>query len=122
METTWTFRPDESIRRKARRGLTIYFAIVVVLSAAIEGFIILNPALDGLIALLMFAPALASLVARLVLQEGFADVSFRFGGRRGWSAIGLSLIFPVVIGLAAFGIAWMTGPGEDGSKWIRWTP
>jgi membrane protease YdiL (CAAX protease family) len=104
-----TSRLDGATRRKARRGLTIYFAIVVVLSAAIEGFIISNPALDGLIAGLMLVPALASVAARLVLREGFADVSFRFGGRRGWSAIGLSLIFPVVIGLVAYGIAWTTG-------------
>jgi CAAX protease family protein len=51
----------------------------------------------------------ASVVARLVLGEGFADVSFRLGGRRGWKAIGLALIFPIVIGLIAYGIAWVTG-------------
>ena len=104
-----TSRLDGETWRKARRGLTIYFAIVVVLSAAIEWFIISNPALDGLIAGLMLVPAIASVVARLTLREGFADVSFRFGGRRGWSAIGLSLIFPVVIGFVAYGIAWTTG-------------
>jgi membrane protease YdiL (CAAX protease family) len=58
---------------------------------------------------LMWTPAAASVVARLVLREGFADVSFRLGGRRGWKAIGLALIFPFVIGLIAYGIAWMTG-------------
>ena len=57
----------------------------------------------------MLVPALASVVARLVLREGFSDVSFRFGGRRGWSAILLALVFPVVIGLVAYGIAWTTG-------------
>ena len=99
----------DSPRRARRRGLSIYFAIVVALSAPIEGFIIVNPEMDGLIAGLMMVPVLASVVARLVLRERFADVSFRFGGRRGWSAIGLSLIFPVVIGLIAYGIAWSTG-------------
>jgi membrane protease YdiL (CAAX protease family) len=48
-------------------------------------------------------------VARLVLHEGFADVSFRLGGRRGLKAIGLALIFPIVLGLIAYGIAWVTG-------------
>lgn len=95
--------------RLARRGLTIYFAIVVVLSAAIEGFVIGNPEFDGLIAGLMLVPALASVVARFALREGFADVSFRLGGRRGWSAIGFSLVFPVVVGLVAYGIAWTSG-------------
>ena len=100
---------DDDTRRRARRGLAVYFAIVVVLSAAIEGFVIRNPHLDGSIAGLMLVPALASVVARLALREGFADVSFRFGGRRGWRAIGSALVFPVVIGLVAYGIAWTTG-------------
>lgn len=109
MQTTLTSHFDDDARRRARRGLTIYFAIVVVLSAAIEGFIISNPELDGLIAGLMLVPALASVVARLALREGFSDVSFRFGGRRGWSAMLLALVFPVAIGLVAYGIAWTGG-------------
>ena len=109
METRLASHPGNHTRRKARRGLTIYFAIVVVVSAAIEGFIILNPDMSGLIAGLMMVPALASVVARILLHEGFADVSFRFGGRRGWGAVGLSLVFPVVIGLVAYGTAWITG-------------
>jgi membrane protease YdiL (CAAX protease family) len=48
-------------------------------------------------------------VARLVLGEGFADVSFRFGGRRTWKIILLALVFPIVIGLVAYGVAWATG-------------
>ena len=43
------------------------------------------------------------------LREGFADVSFRLRGRRGWSAIGLALIFPIVFGMISYGIAWTTG-------------
>src|SRR5262245_58373007 len=57
----------------------------------------------------MWTPAAASVVARLALREGFADVSFRLGGRRGWKALGLALIFPVVLGLIAYGITWATG-------------
>ena len=100
---------DGDTQRNARRGLAIYFAIVVVLSAAIEGFIILNPSMDGLIAVLMLVPTIASVVARLSLREGFSDVSFRFGGRRGFGAIGLALVFPVAVGFVAYGIAWTTG-------------
>jgi membrane protease YdiL (CAAX protease family) len=47
--------------------------------------------------------------ARLVLREGFSDVSFRFGGRRGLGAVGLALVFPTVIGFVAYGAAWTTG-------------
>jgi len=57
----------------------------------------------------MFGPAVASVVARLVLREIFADVSFRFGGRRTWNSIGLALVFPIAVGLIAYGIAWTTG-------------
>src|SRR5438874_7818674 len=57
----------------------------------------------------MWTPAAASVVARLVLREGFTDVSFRIGGSRGWKAIMLALIFPIVFGLISYGIAWTTG-------------
>src|SRR4028119_1523824 len=109
MQTTPTTHTGGDTQRRARRGLGIYIAIVVLLSAAIEGFVIANPHLDGLIAGLMLVPTLASVVARLALKEGFSDVSFRVGGRRGWSAIVQALIFPVVVGLVACGIAWTTG-------------
>jgi membrane protease YdiL (CAAX protease family) len=58
---------------------------------------------------LMWMPAFASVVARLALGEGFVDVSFRLGGRRGWQAMLFGLLFPVVIGLIAYGAAWTTG-------------
>ena len=92
----------------SRRGeLAIYFAVLVPLSAALEALIILGN-LSWFWAL-MWTPAAASLVARIMLREGFVDVSFRIGGRRGWRAIALALIFPIVIGLVSYGIAWTTG-------------
>jgi membrane protease YdiL (CAAX protease family) len=94
-------------RLRARRGLAIYFAILVPLTAVFEALMI-SGSLSWFWAL-MWTPAAASVVARLVLREGFADVSFRLGGRRGWKAIGMALIFPLIIGLIAYGIAWMTG-------------
>ncbi len=86
----------------ARRGLAIYFAILLPLSAVFEALMILGN-LSWFWAL-MWTPAAASVVARLVLREGFADVSFRIGGRRGWNAIVLALIFPIIIGTACRGI------------------
>jgi membrane protease YdiL (CAAX protease family) len=109
MQATATPSVGSDVRRTARRGLAIYFAIVVVLSAAIEGFLIANPARVGAIALLMFIPTVASVAARLILKEGFADVSFRLGGRRGLGAIGIAFVFPVAVGLVAYGVAWTTG-------------
>jgi membrane protease YdiL (CAAX protease family) len=95
-------------RLRARRGLAIYFAVLVPLSAVFQAIVIITGNFSWIWAL-MWTPAAASVVARLVLREGFADVSFRLGGRRGLKAIGLALIFPIVLGLIAYGIAWVTG-------------
>src|SRR3712207_3678642 len=57
----------------------------------------------------MWSPAAASVIARLVLREGFSDVSFRFGGLRTlpWYALGLGV--PLAVGIFAYGAAWLTG-------------
>jgi membrane protease YdiL (CAAX protease family) len=72
-------------------------------------------------------PTVASVVARLVLREGFSDVSFRLGGRRGRRAIVQALIFPMVIGLLVYGIAWTSGllahfgsPSPSLGSWGVW--
>jgi membrane protease YdiL (CAAX protease family) len=99
--------PADECRTRARRGLAIYFALLIPLSALFETLMIVSD-LSWFWAL-MWAPAVASIVARLALREGFSDVSFRIGGRKGWKAIGFALIFPIVVGLIAYGIAWTTG-------------
>ena len=96
------------VRLRARQGLAIYFGMVVLLSAVFQVLLIETGTWLWVIPL-MWSPAVASLVARLTLGEGFADVSFRVGGRRGWKAIAVAVVFPVVIGLPVYGIAWMTG-------------
>ena len=105
--TTFTATDGHS-RRLARRGLAIFLATVVLITGIFDVVMIvtLNPLW---IAPRMFAPALASVVARLVLREGFADVSFRFGGRLTWKYTGLALVFPIIIALVAYGTAWVTG-------------
>ena len=42
-------------------------------------------------------------------EEGFSDVSFRFGGRRTLPWIALGLILPIVVGTLAYGTAWLMG-------------
>ena len=109
---------DGGIRHQARRGLVIYFAVVVLLSAPIQAVIIAADLEGGrnsivqwlaLIGALMFVPTTASVVARLALGEGFSDVSFRLGGRRGRDAVLQAMVFPVAIGLAVYGVAWGAG-------------
>jgi CAAX protease family protein len=98
---------ERDICLQARRGLAIYFAFLVPLSAAFE-MLMIRDSLSWFWAL-MWTPAAASVVARLILREGFADVSFRIGGRRGWKAVMLALSFPIIFGLISYGIAWVTG-------------
>jgi uncharacterized protein len=111
--------PD--LRRTARRGLAIYFALVVVITGSLQAYIIfINPEFFqttiGILAL-MWSPAIASIIARLVLREGFSDVSFRLGGLRTlpWYALGLGV--PLAVGTLAYGAAWLTGlvGFEDGA-------
>jgi membrane protease YdiL (CAAX protease family) len=93
---------------QARRGLVFYFALVIPLSAVFEGLAITTG--NALwVFVLMWMPALASIVARLALREGFTDVSFRLGGQRGWRALGIGFILPTVIGLLSYGTAWALG-------------
>ena len=108
---------ESATRLRARRGLIIYFAVLVPLSAVFEALMI-SGNLSWVFAL-MWTPAAASVVARLVLREGFADVSFRIGGHRGWKAIGAALIFPTILGLLAYGIAWTTGLVQFDPKLIQ---
>jgi hypothetical protein len=92
IEATRTHYADGNTQGRARRGLTIFFAVVVALSAPIQAVIIAAVQVGGrnglipylsLIAALMFVPTIASVVARLALKEGFSDVSFRLGGAEG---------------------------------------
>jgi membrane protease YdiL (CAAX protease family) len=92
----------------ARRGVLAYLLLVAVLSGAVQALIIGNGQLD-LVLVLMWMPALASILVRLARREGFADVSFRFGGRRTWVAILLVILLPYGVGLVAYGLAWATG-------------
>jgi len=60
----------------------------------------------------MWTVALSSIIARLVLREGFSDISFRWGGRSTWWYIAFGFWFPLVVGVVAWGAAWLTGIAE----------
>lgn len=104
-----------SEQRRARKGLAIFLGLVIVgtiplLTSVIRsGHRVEDPAVLPFMIALMWVPALASVITRSVLREGFADISLRFGGRSGWRAILLALIFPAVAGTIAYGTAWLTG-------------
>src|SRR5580658_5944067 len=88
--------------RKARQGLAIYFPVLILTSGIVEWLIVRNgDAIQnhlGLAALLMWMPALSSMVARIALREGMRDVSFRFGGVASVRAIGIAILMPITVG------------------------
>ena len=106
----------ETEKKTARRGLVIYFAVLVIGSAVLESKILRTgesiEKVPGLILALMYIPTFASVIARFGLKEGFADISLRWGGREGNRAALLALVYPIAVGFVAYGIAWSTGLAE----------
>ncbi|HSB63729.1 MAG TPA: CPBP family intramembrane glutamic endopeptidase [Thermoanaerobaculia bacterium] len=100
-------------RAVARRSLALFFVLVVGVSAWLEWSIAKTgrPVGEsgGLIFLLMWTPAAASLVCRLAFREGIRDVSFRFGGRTPARPLLLAWLLPLAVGVPAYGVAWATG-------------
>lgn len=96
----------------ARRGLLVYLILVGVASAGLEGAILrAGGDIDshpGLVIALMWTPALAMLVTRLVRREGFRDVSFAIRGPRVLRMLAMVWLYPIAVGLAAYGLAWAT--------------
>ncbi|KOY15797.1 type II CAAX endopeptidase family protein [Paenibacillus xylanivorans] len=92
--------------QSARRGLYVYFAMLIPLSI-LSYVLIMKAPIFGL--LLMWTPGLSSIFARIVLREGISDISLRIGGKQTLKSLPFILLFPVVIGLFAYGIAWITG-------------
>lgn len=103
----------ESRRREARRGLRVFFVVLILGTAVCEWWLI--RAGDsirnhvGVVLALMWMPAVASIVARLSRREGAHDISFRFGARPGARMALFGWLFPLAVGLIAYGTAWITG-------------
>lgn len=98
--------------QRARRGLAIFFAVLVPVSVLLERNIIKHGELtpEGF-APLVWTPCFASIVARIVMREGISDVSFRID-RRSARAILLGCIYPIAVAVPAYGIAWALGVGH----------
>ena len=66
-----------------------------------KGLAVFVPAIENPVMASIRSPTVASVICRLVLREGFRDVSFRFGGVRTLGFVAAAVAFPVVIGLVA---------------------
>ena len=97
-------------KQKARLGLVIFFATLLLGTTYIERkVLLLGGSIDdhmGLIYALGWWVTVSSLVARLVLWESLRDVSFRWGGRAGTRAMIVATAMPLVVGFVANGTAW----------------
>jgi uncharacterized protein len=113
MSTAIAGTPTAARAQAARRGLAIYFAVLIPATAAVEALMLrAGGSIDKhplLVPLLMWVPALASFVARGVLREGIGDVSFRLGGSSTGRAMLVALAMPLAVGTAAYGAAWASG-------------
>ncbi|MGL4176403.1 MAG: CPBP family intramembrane glutamic endopeptidase [Dermatophilaceae bacterium] len=89
----------------ARRGLAVFAAFLLPLSVA--GYWLYIAADNPF--LILFTPALASVAARLLLREGFADVSFRWGGSRGTRAVLVAVAAVYAVQVLSAGPAWLAG-------------
>jgi membrane protease YdiL (CAAX protease family) len=97
----------DSVQR-ARRGLAIFFHVLVATSLPLEVNIAKKGLDPSLVLPLTYAPAFASIVARIVMGEGFGDISFKLD-RRTLRGMVLGVLYPIVVGLPAFSIAWTLG-------------
>lgn len=100
-------------RAAARRGLLLYLAIVVVLSGSIEGAMLhAGGPIDSHplhVVALMWSPAVAMLLTRLIRREGFSDVAFAIRGPRVLAMLAMVWLYPIVVGFLGYGAAWLSG-------------
>lgn len=93
----------------ARRGLAIFFVVLIAGSACFEHkVLVLCGVIEhhlGLIYSLVWWVTVSSVVARLILRESPRDISFRWGGRAGTRAVFVATTLPLVVGFVAYGIA-----------------
>ncbi len=95
-------------KKHARYGLITFFALLIPLSALCQLWTILSAdMLSGFF--LMWTPAIATLVTRLVRREDFLDISFRFEGKKMPEALLSAFLVPALVGLTAYGLAWTAG-------------
>src|SRR4051812_50071166 len=102
--------PSAAPAASARRGVLAYLLLVVVLTAVVDA-VIFATAERALILVLMWMPAVASILVRLVRREGFAGVSFHFGGRPPLGGLPPAPLPPFAHGPGAHRAAWGTWPG-----------
>lgn len=92
---------------RARRGLTLFFPLLIALSTLCYWLIIVKH--DTLaMSLFMWTPGSAALLTRLIRREKFPTSTIHLH-KRLWAPLTVALLIPLAIGQISYGLAWKTG-------------
>jgi membrane protease YdiL (CAAX protease family) len=101
----------ECSKTKARRGLAVFFAALLLSSALLGHYIGGLTEVFGshFMSVYLWSVAGASVAARLLLRESPRDISFRWYGWMTSRAMLVGTALPLAVGLIAYGIGWSMG-------------
>ncbi|PEF36213.1 CPBP family intramembrane glutamic endopeptidase [Bacillus wiedmannii] len=102
-----SFHNKDKIQR-AKVGLQLFLSILIITSIILNVVVIITKSMP-LIVVYMFTPAISSILTRIILKEGFKDVSFSLGNLKIWKGIGFALLIPMIICGITYSIAWLSG-------------
>ncbi|TXR60295.1 CPBP family intramembrane metalloprotease domain-containing protein [Bacillus sp. AY18-3] len=102
-----SFHNKDKIQR-AKIGLQLFLSILIITSIILNVLVIITKSMP-LIVVYMFTPAISSILTRIILKEGFKDVSFSLGNLKIWKGIGFALLIPIIICGITYSIAWLSG-------------
>ncbi|HDR7354302.1 CPBP family intramembrane metalloprotease (plasmid) [Bacillus wiedmannii] len=102
-----SFHNKDKIQR-AKIGLQFFLSILIITSIILNVVVIITKSMP-LIVVYMFTPVFSSILTRIILKEGFKDVSFSLGNLKIWKGIGFALLIPMVICGITYSIAWLSG-------------
>ncbi|SDW59817.1 CAAX protease self-immunity [Marininema mesophilum] len=104
-------RTEGEIVQRAKKGLRVYFSILLVTVAIMSTVLYINPNPLFITFGYMFTPAVSAILTRIILKEGFKDVSFKLD-RKVWKFIGLAFVIVTVMWLVIHSIASFFGLSE----------
>lgn len=102
-----SFHNKDKIQR-AKIGLQLFLSILIITSIILNVVVMITKSMP-LIVVYMFTPAFSSILTRIILKEGFKDVSFSHGNLKVWKGIGFALLIPMIICGITYSIAWFSG-------------